>query len=124
MKPHRIVVAFVASIALSSAVASAKVIPMMDAMTLMDAVHAKVGHSDDLDAHMVGEMPYAIAWWDAASGHDAGMALCKKNGTGWTTVKIIKGSFADASALQALGVPALQAKALIEDVATAKAHPI
>jgi hypothetical protein len=111
-------------VAVSTSLAAAKVIPMMDAMTLMDAVHAKVGHSDDLNAHMVGEMPYAIAWWDAASGHDAGMALCKKHGSGWTTVKIIKGSFADAAALQALGVPAVQAKALINDVAIAKAHPI
>ena len=94
----------------------AKVLPMEDAMGVIDVVHAHLAHSDDLDINLVGEPPYAIAWWNAENGHAGGSALEKKSGKNWALVKMISGNFADASSLEALGVPASQAIALIADL--------
>ena len=71
------------------AAAIAKALPMMDAMSVMDAVHAKVGHNDDLDAMLVGEGVYAVAFWRTTSTHSAGAALVKKTGDAWSVVKVL-----------------------------------
>jgi len=107
--------AFALALALPQ-VTAAKVLPMEDAMGVIDVVHAHLPNSGDLDVNLVGEPPYAIAWWSAEKGHAGGSALEKKVGKNWTLVKMISGTFADASSLEALGVPASQANALIADL--------
>ena len=94
-------------------------LPMMDAMSVMDVVHAKVGHPDDLNASLVGEGVYAIAFWKATSTHSAGAALVKKTSDNWHLVKVLPAAPKDPSVLENLGVPAVQAKALISDLAKA-----
>jgi hypothetical protein len=94
-------------------------LPMTDAMSVMDAVHAKVGHPDDLNAQLVGEGDYAIAFWKLTSTHSAGAALVKKSAGNWHLVKVLPSSPKDPSVLENLGVPAAQAKALVIDIAKA-----
>lgn len=94
----------------------AKPLPMMDAMSVMDAVHAKVGHNDDLNASLVGEGSYAVAFWKTTSTHSAGAALVKKTGSTWQVVKVLPAVPKDPTVLETLGVPAAQAKALVVDI--------
>ncbi|MGB6986001.1 MAG: hypothetical protein WBD74_08540 [Candidatus Aquilonibacter sp.] len=94
----------------------AKALPMMDAMSVMDAVHAKVGHNNDLDAMLVGEGVYAVAFWRTTSTHSSGAALVKKTGDAWSVVKVLAAVPKDPTVLETLGVPAAQAKALISDI--------
>ena len=97
-------------------VAAAKVLPMTDAMAVMDVVHEHLAHSDDLDISLVSEGVYAIAFWKAANGHPGGSSLLKKVASNWQLVKMQSTQFTAATELQGLGVPATQAKALIADL--------
>ncbi len=94
----------------------AKPLPMMDAMSVMDAVHAKVGHNDDLNASLVGEDVYAVAFWKTTSTHSAGAALVKKAGGNWKVLKVLPAIPKDPTVLETLGVPAAQATALVADI--------
>ena len=101
---------------LAPAVVIAKPLPMMDAMSVMDVVHAKVGHNDDLNASLVGEGDYAVAFWKTTSTHSAGSALVKKTSGNWKVLKVLPAIPKDPTVLETLGVPAVQAKALLADI--------
>ena len=95
--------------------ALAKIVPMADAGEISGVVGDKL-HADDFDCSMVGEPPYAVVYWKAAKGYEAGTALVKKTQTGWQLVKMSKASLKDAAVLQSLGVPAKSAQALVADL--------
>jgi hypothetical protein len=105
------------AIALWPASLYAAPLPMMDAMSVMDAVHAKVGHNDDLNASLVGEGTYAVAFWKATNTHSAGAALLRKTSGNWHVLKVLPAAPKDPAVLENLGVPAAQAKALVIDIA-------
>jgi hypothetical protein len=98
--------------------ALAKIVPMADlgdiSGVLADRLHVPAG--GDFDCSAVGEPPYAVAYWKAASSYSAGSALLKKSTMGWTIVKMSKTSLKDASVLSNLGVPAKTAQALVADL--------
>lgn len=83
----------------------------------MKVTRAQVGHPNDLNANLVGEGDYAIAFGKATSTHAAGAALVKKSAGNWHLVKVLPASPEDSTVLENLGVPAAQAKALIADIA-------
>jgi hypothetical protein len=106
----------VASLAPMSALA--KIVPMADlgdiSGVLADRLHVPAG--GEFDCSAVGEPPYAIAYWKAASSYPAGTALLKKGDVAWTIVKMSKSSLKNVALLQSLGVPAKTANALVADL--------
>jgi hypothetical protein len=72
-------------------------------------------NATDINVQMVGEKPYAIAYWSAGKNYAAGEALTKKSKSGWTIVKMTNGNFTGSS-LQTLGVPASTSKLLVADL--------
>ncbi len=105
-----------AAILAAPATGVAHILPMTDAMAVMDVVHAHLSNSDDLDIALVAEGTYAIAFWKAEKGHSAGAALVKNSSKGWTLVKMQSVPFTTAAQLEALGTSATVANALIADL--------
>ena len=101
--------------------ARAKIVSMADlgdiSGVLADRLHVPAG--GEFDCSGVGEPPYVVAYWKAASGYSAGSALLKKSEMQWTIVKMSKTSLKDAAQLQSLGVPAKISQALVADLTRA-----
>jgi hypothetical protein len=85
-----------------------------DAVAVSGMVQDRL-NATDIDVHMVAEKPYIIAFWSSGHKYSAGQALTKKGQGGWTIVKMTSATFTGSS-LQALGVPASTAKALVADL--------
>ncbi|HEY1429954.1 MAG TPA: hypothetical protein VGF18_10295 [Candidatus Tumulicola sp.] len=100
-----------------AAPAYAEILNEQDAVALSGVVQDRLA-AQDINVHMVGELPYAIAYWPAGKGYGGGQALAKKSDGTWTVVKVTSASF-DASKLKKLGVPDGKAKALIADLKVA-----
>lgn len=115
MRTLLLLAAFCAAAFLVQGSARAKVVPMADAGDISGVVGDKL-HADDFNCSMVGEMPYAVAYWKATSTYPAGSALVKKTSLGWTIVKMSKNTLKDPALLQSLGVPAKTAQALVADL--------
>lgn len=110
-----------ASLCLTGLVA-AMPIPESDAVNATEVVQHQL-KVDDLDTSLAYEKPYAVLFWDAGSGHDAGEALLKMGPNhSWAIVKMTTGSLKDAALLQSLGVPASTANALVKDLTQFKAR--
>jgi hypothetical protein len=94
------------------------ILPESDAVAVSQLVQERL-KVDDLNVSFVSEGKFAIAFWKAADGHGAGEALAKKNADGWVVVRQTSGTLKNAQTLENLGVPAVQAKALVSDLTTA-----
>jgi hypothetical protein len=94
----------------------AKILPMTDAMAVIDVVHANLANSEELDISLVAEGSYAVAFWKAEKGHTAGTALLKNTPKGWVLVKMRPTHFTAAADLEALGVSTSVASALMTDL--------
>lgn len=106
--------AVVALLLACAAPAAAEILGPDDAVAVSGIVQDRLS-ATDIDVKMVGEKPYAIAYWSAGRNYAAGEALTKKGKSGWTIVKLTNGKFTD-SALRALGVPEPTSKALVADL--------
>jgi len=98
----------------SIAPAAAEILGPDDAVAVSGLVQERL-NATDIDVKMVGEKPYAIAYWSAGRNYAAGEALTKKSKSGWTIVKVTNGKFTE-SALHALGVPEPTSKVLMGDL--------
>ncbi len=101
-----------------AAPAAAEILGPDDAVAVSGIVQDRL-NATDINVKMVGEKPYAIAYWSAGRNYAAGEALTKKGKGGWTIVKLTNGTFTD-SALHALGVPEPTSKALVADLKRAE----
>ena len=95
--------------------ALAAILPESDAVAVSQLVQDRL-KANDLSVSFVSEGKFAIAFWKAADGHAAGEALARKNADGWTIVRQTSGTFKNARTLENLGVPTVQAKALVSDL--------
>ncbi len=112
-----LLIAILAGIALPLQ-AIAAILGESDAVAISELVQERL-KVDDLNVSFVSEGKFAIAFWKAADGHAAGEALARKGADGWAIVKVSSGTFKNARTLEDVGVPAVQAKALVADLAKA-----
>jgi hypothetical protein len=111
--PAACAVLFTAAAILTPAGVRADALSMTEAFNVEDVVHVKVPYYEDLDIHLDGEGSYAIAFWWPMNGHGAGTVLLEKRGGKWSVVKQIGAIVKTAAELEALGVPAKDAKAFV-----------
>ena len=113
-RPSMRVFVFIALLIACIAPAGAEILGPDDAVAVSGIVQDRL-NATDINVKMVGEKPYAIAYWSAGKNYAAGEALAKKSKSGWTIVKMTNGKFT-GSALVALGVPQSTSKALEADL--------
>jgi hypothetical protein len=59
---------------------------------------------------------YAVAAWQATSGHDGGQSVLEKRGARWMVLALGEGLTMNVAALEDLGIPSSTADALMNDV--------
>ena len=95
-------------------VVDAKIASPDDAIAATEVLYHRT-RIEDINASVVAELPYMVAWWKGAGGKRFSSLLKKTKGN-WTIVHIGTDALNDARMLERLGVPPGLAVKLVADL--------